>query len=140
MTKKACNNNGHNEAIKYFLGIDWGAKRTGLAIADNETKIATGLTEIKSEKLLQKIKQLNEQYNFSQVIVGRASHPAFKGKKDIDILAKDLARLGLAVELEEEFFSTKLAQQNLVQAQKKGISKMDNVEAARIILQSWMDK
>lgn len=129
-----------NLSVRYYLGIDWGAKKTGLAIADNETKIATGFVEVESEKLLRRIKRLNEEYNFSQVIIGRASHQAFREEKNIEVLARDLVKLGFTVELEEEFFSTKLAQQNLAQTQKKGISKIDNIEAARIILQSWMDK
>ncbi len=129
-----------NSEIEYFLGVDWGAKKTGLALVESETKIATGLKEVKSEKLLQMIEELNDRYFFSGVVVGKASHKAFEDNRNIDIFIKDLAKLDLNVELEEEFFSTKLAQQNLIQAQKKKISQNDNVEAARIILQDWMDK
>jgi RNase H-fold protein (predicted Holliday junction resolvase) len=37
-------------------------------------------------------------------------------------------------------FTTKMAQENIKKRGEKNISKMDDQEAARIILQSWLDK
>ena len=40
----------------------------------------------------------------------------------------------------EEMFTTKMAQANLRQAGVKQAGKVDDAEAARIILQEWIDK
>lgn len=124
---------------EYFLCIDWGASRCGLAVADTETRIATGVEEVETGDLIEKIRQLNKERIFSKVIIGKASHDGFKTGGKTNSLEEGLKKLGLQVEFEEEFFSTKQAQQNLVATGKKGISKKDNVESARIILQSWLD-
>ena len=123
-----------------FLCVDWGASRCGLAVADSETRIATGVEEVEKENLIERIEQLNEERIFSKVIIGEASHEGFKKGQKTKYLEEDLKKLGLEVEFEEEFFSTKQAQQNLAQIGKKRISKNDNIESARIILQSWLDR
>lgn len=125
---------------KHFLCVDWGANRCGLAVADSETKIATGIGDVETGQLIKRTKALNEEFNFFCVIVGRASHGSFQGNRKIEALKKELEEIGLKVETEEEFFSTKQAQKNLMQTGEKRISKNDNVESARIILQSWLDK
>jgi len=123
-----------------FLCVDWGASRCGLAVADSETRIATGVEEVETNKLIERIKQLNEERIFSKVIVGKASHGGFGDEEKTRSLEEALEKLDLQVEFEEEFFSTKQAQQNLAETGKRGISKNDNVESARIILQSWLDR
>jgi len=48
--------------------------------------------------------------------------------------------LGVQVKYQEEMFSTKMAQDSLKEKGAKKIKELDNQEAARIILQSWLDK
>ncbi|MEA2006567.1 MAG: RuvX/YqgF family protein [Patescibacteria group bacterium] len=123
-----------------FLCVDWGASRCGLAVADSETRIATGVEEVKTSGLFERIKQLNEERIFSKVIIGKTSHDGFSDGKKTKSIEEDLKKLDLQVEFEEEFFSTKQAWQNLADTGKRGISKSDNIESARIILQSWLDR
>ena len=130
----------NTSSIQYYLGVDWGEARTGLAIADSETRIATGLEEVPSNELEGKIVAFSQKQEIAKIIVGVATHGGFHGKKTFNMFVEKLKSLNFDVELQEEFFSTKMAQQNLAQTGQKGISKMDNVESARIILQSWMDK
>jgi RNase H-fold protein (predicted Holliday junction resolvase) len=46
----------------------------------------------------------------------------------------------MKIEYQEEMFTTKQAQRNLIEKGVKGIKKFDDQEAARIILQGWLDK
>jgi RNase H-fold protein (predicted Holliday junction resolvase) len=54
-------------------------------------------------------------------------------------LSQNLKNLGVDVEYEEEMFTTKMAENNLKERGEKNIQKYDDQEAARIILQSWLD-
>jgi len=48
--------------------------------------------------------------------------------------------MGIPVELENEDFSTQVAHRNLIDADRKKISREDDIESSRVILQSWLDK
>ncbi len=130
----------------YYIGIDWGLNRTGLAIADDELKIATVLGEVETNNLIEKIKELQLEYDFSKVVFGNLSQSGqFAGKED-DIIKEQknklltkIKDLGVEVILAEEMLSTKMAQQNLLERGQKMVSKKDNGESAKIILQGWLD-
>ncbi len=130
----------------YYIGIDWGLNRTGLAIADDELKIATVLGEVETNNLIEKIKELQLEYDFSKVVFGDLSQSGqFAGKED-DIIKEQknklltkIKDLGVEVILAEEMLSTKMAQQNLLERGQKMVSKKDNGESAKIILQGWLD-
>ncbi len=131
----------------YYIGIDWGLNKTGLAVADDELKIATVLGEVETNDLIEKIKELQLEYDFSKIVFGNLSQSEqFAGKDDniikeqknkLLIMIKDL---GVEVILAEEMLSTKMAQQNLLESGRKMVSKKDNGESAKIILQGWLDE
>ncbi|MFO7807086.1 MAG: RuvX/YqgF family protein [Candidatus Moraniibacteriota bacterium] len=121
----------------YYIGIDWGAKDCGLAWADEETKIATAYKQIDKEELLNEISKVKDEFGISRVIFGVNSE---KDKHKRKKILSEIKNLNLKVEFENEAFSTLLAQVNLIESKKKMVSKFDDAEAARIILQSWLDK
>lgn len=131
--------------MEYCLGIDYGAKKIGLALADRETKIAHALEEVERRIFLGRLKELKREFSLQAIIVGanlaydkniQETNLGFeKFKKNIQ---KEFP--GREVIEQEEFFSTQLAQKNLLEAKKKRVNKQDNSEAARLILQSWLDK
>ena len=118
---------------KYFLGIDWGRSKTGLALADAEILIATAFKEVDTKNLINEIKELSAEYIFEKVIFGVSETSA-----DVEEI-EQIKNLGLDVVFENEDFSTLMAQQNIKEFRDKNITKNDNAEAARIILQSWLD-
>ncbi len=60
---------------------------------------------------------------------------------NIEEIGKKMEKeLGVPVLYHEEMFTTKMAQDNLKEKGVKGVKKYDDQEAARIILQSWLDK
>jgi RNase H-fold protein (predicted Holliday junction resolvase) len=48
--------------------------------------------------------------------------------------------LGVPVAYQDEMFTTKMAQENIKARGGRNIAAADDQEAARIILQSWLDK
>jgi len=137
-----------------FLGIDFGQAKIGLALADTETKIAFGYDTIKKDKnFLTQLEAIIQKESVETVVIGRAGYvydqnvetprrgvSTMPVGKAILQLAENLKKLGMAVEYQEEMFTTKMAQANLREKGEKKVGKKDDKEAARIILQSWLDK
>ena len=129
--------------IKTYLGIDFGKSKIGLAIADEETRIAFTFDVLKNDNEFWKnLKEICQSENVTKIIVGKTSHAIDKESSDEkeEFGAKVFKETGVEVEFQEEMFTTKIAQQNLIEKGGREISKMDDSEAARIILQSWLDK
>ncbi len=119
--------------MKRSLGIDYGRARIGLAIADSEMRIASAYGVLDNDKyLLQKLAAIIEKEEITQAIIGKTD----SAKKLADFITE---KLKIEVEYQNEMFTTKLAHQNLKEKGMKGIKRFDDQEAARIILQSWLD-
>lgn len=125
-----------------YLGIDFGRSKVGLAMADSETKIAFAHTTIDNDKdFLQKLTEIIQENNINKIIIGI---PAYINKKSIEYEGEKLGKMikeivDIEIEYQNEMFTTKMAQENLIAKGVKGIKKYDDQEAARIILQSWLD-
>jgi putative transcription antitermination factor YqgF len=116
----------------HFLGVDFGKAKIGLAIADSETKIAFGYGILKnSREVFREIGEIIGKERIDKVIVGG------EGENFGELLEK---RLKVPVEIQSEIFSTQLAERLIKEKGMKKIKKYDDQEAARIILQSWLDK
>ena len=127
----------------YYLGIDWGKSLCGIAIADNENKVASCYGEFSTDMCLQKLSEMKEEFEVEKVVVGITNSQGNKfssNSKLIDEFVEKIKKNGFEVELEEEFFTTQMAQRNISEFRKKGISKKDNAESARLILQGWLDR
>jgi putative Holliday junction resolvase len=134
----------NNPKTKHYLAIDYGKSKVGLALADSETKIAFAYKTLENDKdLFQKLAEIIEEESVKVVVIGI---PSYINKEEIEYdgeaLGKKLKELLPFVEIEfqNEMFTTKMAQENLIEKGVKGIKKFDDQEAARIILQSWLDK
>jgi RNase H-fold protein (predicted Holliday junction resolvase) len=158
--------------IKHFLGIDYGAADMGLALADEETKMAFAYKKLKNDKqFLQNLAEIIEKENVKTVIIGVPTyiypHTNLKVKKnkrnkclsgsikreigvgvnreEVEYDSEKFGKLlektfGVEVEYQNEMFTTKLAQAHLIEKRVKGIKRFDDQEAARIILQEWIDR
>lgn len=128
---------------KKFLAIDYGQSKVGLAMADSETRMAFAYGTLDNDKnLLQKLAEIAEKENVSKIIIGVASYinkesVIYPGEKLGNFMKE---KLKIEVEYQEEMFTTKQAYRNLIEKGVKGIKKHDDEEAARIILQGWLDK
>lgn len=126
-----------------FLGIDFGKAKIGLAIADEETRMAFAFDTLKNNKeFLENLKEIVARKQVKTIILGMVKHekdPESAAEKDkfAQMIEKEL---GIKVEYQDEMFTTKMAQENIKQRGGRNISSTDDQEAARIILQSWLDK
>lgn len=131
------------DSNKKYLGIDWGSAKIGLAIAEGETRMSFGYGKLESDKnLLENLIKIISQEDITDVIIGIPEH-FFRNKKDF--VGKSLAdnlrqRAGVGVFFQNEMFTTKMAEANLIERGVKKIKHFDDQEAARIILQEWLNK
>ncbi len=128
--------------IGYFLGLDWGKSKIGMALADDETRMAFAHSILKNdEHLFDTLKAIIAEHTVETVVVGVPSHYAHTENIGDEAklfglrLAKECA---VKVEFFQEMFTTKMAQDNLLKSGKS--RSLDDQEAARLILQEWLDK
>lgn len=128
---------------KNYLGIDWGAANVGVALAHTETGVALAYATLPNDKdLLHRLGEIIASEAIGTVVIGIPEYmhretEASEGEKLGQAL---VARFGVAADYQNEMFTTKMAQANLIERGEKGVSKHDDEESARIILQEWLDK
>lgn len=128
--------------MKYFIGIDWGIRKIGVAFGDNETNqsFGYGLLENNNE-IFCKLDNIANKYESRIFVLGLEYSKVYNDNSEkIKKFAKKLTgKTGKEVIFSEEMFTTREAQNNLKNANKKKISEKDDVESARIILQNFLD-
>lgn len=132
-----------NILVGTYLGLDFGSSKIGLAIADEETKMAFAFDTLKNDnKFLKNLKEIVSCENVKKIIIGMTAHEKnSQGTEEKRVFAEKIRKdLRLEVEFQEEMFTTKMAQENIKLRGGKNIAQFDDQEAARIILQSWLDK
>lgn len=115
------------------LGIDWGEKRIGLALADSSLARTYG-TVSSIEALLDVI----EREEVQRVVLGL---PEGRFEKTVKDLGSRIEReCGIPVVLRSEVLTSRLAQARMIEAgrSRKSRSKLDEASAA-LILQEYLD-
>lgn len=124
---------------KNFLALDWGRAKIGVALAHAETRIAVayGIWPVDENlwKILEEIITLEE---IATVILGDPEHPEADFASELEIVRERLKNLGMEVVMQNEMFTSKMAQANRLEAAKKAIQAYDDAEAARIMLADWL--
>ena len=128
---------------KNFLGIDWGASDVGVSFADVETKIAFPLSTLRNDRsLIDTLGNIVVEKGVGTIVIGIPSHVnrknvSYEGEKLGSVLEKHFP---VVVAYQDEMFTTKMAEANLKERGIRHIARFDDMEAARIILQEWLDK
>ncbi|MDQ1284152.1 MAG: putative pre6S rRNA nuclease [Patescibacteria group bacterium] len=142
MSNKVLNLNSEIRATRY-LGIDYGKSRVGLAVADGETGMAFVYGTLDNDKdFLNNLLEIINKEKITQVVIGI---PSYINRKEVQYDGEKLGKMikealpRVEIEYQNEMFTTKMAQYNLIERGVKGVKKHDDEEAARIILQSWLD-
>lgn len=122
-----------------YLGIDYGEKRVGLAVSDEEGKVAFPLDVLSNDKrLLDRVKKICADEKIESIVIGESKD--FGGKdnmimKDAKIFYKALKKsVKLPTHWEIEFYTSKEAER------LQGKHGMLDASAAAIILKSYLDK
>jgi putative Holliday junction resolvase len=125
-----------------ILGLDWGQRKIGLAIAEPEIAIASAFDVIENnEHIFEELHKVIEQNNIDMIVIGKSAHLSQEDNTKLIESFGDTCceELGLAVVFVPEMFSTREAHTNLKSAGKKNLDDKDDAEAARIILQQYLD-
>lgn len=131
-----------------LLAIDYGKKRTGLAVSDEMQIIAGGLTTVPTTELLDFLIGYVSRESVERIIVGLPKQMNNEPSENMRRITPFVNRLrkvlpDIPVEFHDERFTSVLAQRTIIEA---GIKKMarrnkelvDEVSAT-IILQSYME-
>lgn len=133
-----------NAETSQILGVDFGEAKIGLAMADTEIKIAFVYATLKNdENFLTDLAKIIEQERIETIIIGipvylHCEKRETAGEKLGEAIKEALPRM--RIEYQDEMFTTKMAQDNLRAKGMKNVGKRDDAEAAKIILQSWLDR
>ena len=132
---------------KRIVALDFGLKRTGIAITDELNIIASGLTTVESAKLISYLKSLIEQKNVGTIVLGEPkrlnntdTHITQNVRLLFDLLIKEFP--GISIQLHDERFTSKMASSaihasGISKSKQKSKELIDEVSAT-ILLQSYM--
>ncbi len=132
-----------------IIGIDYGRKRTGVAVSDPLGIFASALDTVQSAKIIDYLKTFSQKENISKFVVGypvNMDNRPSEAARDVDIFIKHLAKAfpDVPVVKEDERFTSVLAHRAMIDGgmkykDRKDKSSVDKISAA-IILQSYMDR
>jgi len=131
-----------------WLAIDYGTKRTGLAVTDPSRIIATGLETVETVKLLPYLKAYFEKEPVEQVIIGMPKQNSGEDSNNAQHVRGFIRKFktmfpALAIQTVDERFSSVLAKQTMLAS---GIGKSKRADkalvdkiSATILLQDFME-
>jgi len=130
-----------------ILAIDYGLKRTGLAVTDPLQIIATALETVETQSLIFFLKNYFQKEKVDEVIIGlpkklnnEDSDTASEIRKFIERFKKNFS--SMAIKEVDERFTSRMAQQAMITGgmKKKDRQVKGNVDkiSATLILQSYM--
>jgi putative holliday junction resolvase len=132
-----------------ILAIDYGSKRVGLAVTDENNIIASPLTTVHSSELIRFLTHYFNKNNVSTIVVGepkRLNNEPAQATELIDNFVKHLSKTFSTMKIVrfDERFTSKMAFQSMIdngmkkkQRQDKGM--IDQISAT-IILQDYLQQ
>jgi putative Holliday junction resolvase len=132
-----------------ILSIDYGGKRTGIAVTDPLQIIATGLTTIETPNLIPFLKDYFAKEQVERILIGMPlnlddspTHATPLVQKAIQSLKKNFPNI--PIEEMDERFSSKMAKQAMLEMgmkkkQRRDKKLVDEI-AATIMLQEYMER
>jgi putative Holliday junction resolvase len=132
-----------------IVAIDYGQKRTGLAVTDELKIIATGLTTVRSMDLLDFLKDYSGKNDIECFVVGepkQMNNTVSESSVFIEPFVKKLAVAfpGIPVVRMDERFTSLMATRAIRDAGLKKSDRQDkslvDLVSATLILQSYMEK
>lgn len=132
-----------------ILSIDFGKKRTGIAITDELQIIASGLTTVETKVLLPFLKDYFAKENVERVVIGEPKRLNNEPSEVVPLLNEFIKKFRIEfpvtpVERMDERFTSKMAFQTMIDSglkkkQRQNKALVDEI-AATIILQDYLNK
>ncbi len=127
------------------LGIDFGTKRIGLAIGDEELKIVVPKGVIKNNsQTLKKIKEIVKEYSIGKIVIGLPLTPSGKEGQRAKLVREFSQKLKEELEDVEiifwdERYTTEEANRRLEHLPPKKRKEVIDSLSAQIILEEYLD-
>lgn len=135
--------------MSIILGIDYGKKRTGIALTDPLKTIASSFQTIETKFLIDFLRKFVEQNNVDSIVIGlpRQKDYSFSDiENEIQIFISKLKKIlpKLKIFRHDERYTSKMAKKTILEVKTKKSLRMkkelvDSVSAT-IILQSYLEK
>jgi putative Holliday junction resolvase len=131
------------------LALDFGLKRTGLALSDESRIFAFGHSTVESKDLVSVLKLLIPNEKVSTIVLGkpkRLDNSLFEINQNIDLLIEALKKEFPSCEIVQidERFTSKMASQVISQSGKSKKERQDKClidkVSATLILQSYLEQ
>ena len=132
-----------------LMGIDYGRKRTGLAVSDPLRIFASALDTVDSAKLIDYLKNYTEKETIERFVVGwpvNMDGTPSEAQADVNAFLKRLQKVfpDIPVTLEDERFTSVLAHRVMIDGGMKAKDRRDKKSvdriSAAIILQGYLDR
>jgi len=131
-----------------ILSIDYGLKRTGIAVTDDFQIIASGLTTIPSTDIIPFLKTYFSKENVETVLIGEPKQMNGLPSESSEIIEKFIAQFhtefpNMKMERVDERFTSKMAFQTMIDSglkkkQRQNKALIDEI-AATILLQDYLN-
>ena len=132
---------------EFYLGVDYGHKKTGLAIAQNIIKKSRPLKVLYNDYILE-IKKVLDEWNITKIIIGYPYHnEESKIHDNIKSFIEELKSVissSIEIIIHDEQLSSESAKASFAEMRNRGLIKKKNSDyddiSASIILQSWINE
>lgn len=131
-----------------LLALDYGTKRTGIAVSDTLQIIANGLTTVSSHTIIDFLKSYIEKEQVERFIIGMPRQMNNEESENMKYIKPFVKRLSkefpnIPIDYYDERFTSKMAHQamldgGLKKKQRQNKELVDEISAT-IILQSYME-
>ena len=132
-----------------ILALDYGIKRTGIAVTDELQIIASGLTTIPSETAIAFLGDYFSKENVAKVLIGEPKQMNGQPSQSTEIIEKFVSNFknafpDIKVERVDERFTSKMAFQTMIDSglkkkQRQNKALVDEI-AATIMLQDYLTR
>ncbi|ELM3650143.1 Holliday junction resolvase RuvX [Flavobacterium psychrophilum] len=132
-----------------ILAIDYGQKRTGIAITDEMQIIASGLTTIASETSIAFLRDYFTKEKVEKVLIGEPKQMNGEPSQSTNIIEKFVTKFknnfpDMAIERVDERFTSKMAFQTMIDSglkkkQRQNKALVDEISAT-IMLQDYLTR
>ena len=114
-----------------IMAIDYGVKRTGIAVTDPMKIIASGLQTVATHQIFDFLKDYFQKENVSEIVVGyprKLNNQPSESVKYINPFIKKLERIypGKKIVLVDERFTSKIAFQSMIETGLKKKTETEN--------------
>jgi len=131
-----------------LLAIDYGRKRTGIAVSDTLQLIANGLTTVRSHDVLDFLKDYVQKESVERIIIGFSRQMNYEESESMQYIKPFVKKLekefpDIPVEYFDERFTSSMAFQTMIEGgvkkkQRQNKALVDEISAT-IILQGYME-